>query len=296
MTIMNNYKIKKPVRVLGTPIEEDGQYVINNPAQQNKVCGWVCPNCHKPVIICPPQPGLMFVTCRQCDAKTQITVEPDTDIYVLEDENEAEPGPTPAVVIEPEPEPEPESEPEPEPELEPEPAVTFVPEPEPEPVVAPEPEPEPVVAPEPEPEPIFVAEPKPEPKPVEKDPSKVVSFEIKIPEPPAVSNGQLSWGNIFRRRTFMLKEGSTIIGREDDNEHSDLEFKDGEMSRRSVRIDVKRKPEGGFSYQLTVLRATNPILVNSQRVNIGESVQLQQKSAITMGRTVINFKELTEKK
>ena len=226
----NNQKKKRPVRVLGTPIEKNGTYVIEAAAKQNKVCGWVCPRCHKPIIICPPIPGQMWVTCRTCQVKTLINVNPDTDVSVVE-VPESEPAPVP------------------------------------EPVPAPEP------APVPEPAKEF-------------DESKIVSYDI-----PGPTNGVLSWGNIFRRKKHVLKEGKTIVGRNDPDTHSDLEIEDSRMSRRSVCIEATRKTEGGFAFKLTVLKSGNPVLVDNKQIHEGETVVLEKRNAITLGKTVINFKE-----
>lgn len=232
----NNQKKQRPVRVLGTPVEKNGAYVIEAAAQQNKICGWVCPKCHKPVIICPPIPGQMWVTCRTCSTKTLINVNPDMDVSVVE---------------------------------------------EPEPLI------EPAPAPEPQPEPTPVPEPTPTPPPAVNE-EKVISFPMDMP---TESDGVLSWGNIFRRKKHVLKTGTTVIGRNDPETHSDLEFNDGQMSRRSVSIHVERKAEGGFTYKLTVLKSGNPVLVDNKVVPVGESVMLEKRNAITLGKTVINFKE-----
>lgn len=216
----NNQKKQRPVRVLGTPCEKDGTYYIEAAAKQNKICGWVCPKCHKPIIICPPIPGQMWVTCRTCSTKTLISVEADKDVSVVE-------------------------EPIPEPKL------------------------------------------PPIPPPANYD-KKDDSFTTDIPGP---SNGVLSWGNIFRRKKYILKEGKNIIGRNDPEIHSNLEIDDPSMSRQSVCIDVQRKAEGGFSFKLTVQKSGNPVLVDNKQIREGESVVLEKRNAITMGKTVMNFKE-----
>ena len=260
---MNNEHNMVPVRVLGKPVEEEAQYVIAEPARQNKACGWVCPTCHKPVVICPAEAGEMYVTCRGCSTRTLITVEPDEEVDIVEevlDESiveRVEEAPA-------------------EPIKEEAPAEAIVERVE-----------EPAMPQEPA-KPKFSQE-------------NVITFDIPMPTPtppkaPKESLGQLSWGNIFLRKTHLLKLGTTIIGRNDANAPSDVEFKDGEMSRRSVQISVKALQDNQFSYELTVLKASNPVLVNNQRIEVGQTVELKDKSAITLGRTVINFKILTPKK
>lgn len=262
---MNNEHNMVPVRVLGKPVEEEAQYVIAEPARQNKACGWVCPTCHKPVVICPAEAGEMYVTCRGCSTRTLITVEPDEEVDIVEEALD-------------------------------EPIVERVEE------VLDDPIEERVEEAPAEPIVEKVEEPaKPqEPARPKFSQENVITFDIPIPTPtPKVAKeslGQLSWGNIFLRKTHLLKVGTTIIGRNDANAPSDVEFKDGEMSRRSVQICVKALQDNQFSYELTVLKASNPVLVNNQRIEVGQTVELKDKSAITLGRTVINFRILTPKK
>lgn len=230
---------RKPVRVLGTPIEKDGTYYIEAAAKQNKLCGWVCPKCQKPVVICPPLAGKMWVTCRACATKTLINVNPDVSVTVVSDSEPVSQEPTPT------------------------------------------PPPAPVKEPTTKPETTQVP-------PVPEASENVIAFEIPSRGP---SDGELSWGNIFRRKRHILTEGTTVIGRNDPETHSDLEFDDGRMSRRSVSICVERKAEGGFTYKLTVLKSGNPVLVDNKTIPVGKSVMLEKRNTITMGRTVINFKE-----
>ena len=103
------------------------------------------------------------------------------------------------------------------------------------------------------------------------------------------SNGILQWGNIFNRKKYVLRVGENYIGREDPQAPSDVQFSDPEMSRRSVCIEVT--PTGnGYEFILTVLKATNAVLVNNAPVPIGARVQLVSGSGITLGKTLINFR------
>lgn len=104
------------------------------------------------------------------------------------------------------------------------------------------------------------------------------------------SMGMLSWGNIFCRKKFILPEGKTIIGRKDSDYPSDIEFKDGKMSRRSVTISVTHEDKGWF-FKLTVNKAMNPVYVNNSELAEGESVFLRYGSSIQLGKTIINFHE-----
>lgn len=105
------------------------------------------------------------------------------------------------------------------------------------------------------------------------------------------SPGLLTWGNIFRRKKFELKEGTYVIGRKDGNCHSDIELNDKEVSRRSVVIEVTHK-EDGYYFKMTVKKATNPVLHNNQPLGESESILLNYGDSIQLGRTVINFSKL----
>lgn len=102
------------------------------------------------------------------------------------------------------------------------------------------------------------------------------------------SLGMLSWGNIFARKKHILDEGKTIIGRKDQETHSDIELKDKKVSRRSVEIDVTKK-DGGYFFKLTVLRAANPVYVNYKEISQKESIFLTYGDVIQLGQTLINF-------
>lgn len=103
--------------------------------------------------------------------------------------------------------------------------------------------------------------------------------------------GMLTWGNIFRRKKCVLSEGTYTLGRRDSDYPSDIQFDDDEMSRRSVLLEVIRKPDG-FYYKLTVKKATNPVLYNNKVLDVDESVYMNFDDAFQMGRTVIHFKKV----
>ncbi len=104
------------------------------------------------------------------------------------------------------------------------------------------------------------------------------------------SKGMLSWGNFFNRKKLILSEGQTIIGRQDSDYPSDIEFKDSKMSRRSVTIHVTHEEKGWF-FKLTVNKSTNPVYVNNSELAEGESVFLKYGSSIQLGKTIIHFQE-----
>lgn len=120
---------------------------------------------------------------------------------------------------------------------------------------------------------------------------QVPAKTIKVRSKNNRSTGMLTWGNIFRRKKFVLQEGSYTIGRKDDTYPSDIEFNDDEMSRRSVLLEVTEK-NGGFFYKLTVKKAMNPVLHNNKELAEQESVYLNFGDAFQLGRTVIHFKKV----
>ena len=101
--------------------------------------------------------------------------------------------------------------------------------------------------------------------------------------------GELSWGSFFSRKRHTLKEGATIVGREDPHSPSDIQFDDPEMSRRSVCIEATPTAQG-YIFHLTVLKATNPVLINNKPAPVGTPVQLSNGAVVKLGKTAITFK------
>lgn len=118
---------------------------------------------------------------------------------------------------------------------------------------------------------------------------KVKKPTRKVQSDTTAERGQLVWGNLFRRRRHELRNGSTVIGRNDSNETSDLMFDDPTMSCRSVRIDVNAN-DG--TCLLTVLHATNPVSVNGVNFPEGSSIYLNFNDTLKMGSTVIVYSKL----
>lgn len=104
-----------------------------------------------------------------------------------------------------------------------------------------------------------------------------------------VERGQLIWGKLFRRKRHELRNGSTVIGRNDSEQPSDLMFDDPTMSCRSVRLDIDGN-DG--SCKLTVLHATNPVTVNGVSFPEGSSIYLNFNDTLKMGRTSIVYCKL----
>ena len=104
-----------------------------------------------------------------------------------------------------------------------------------------------------------------------------------------MERGQLVWGGFFSRKRHELRNGATVIGRNDPEEPSDLMFDDPTMSCRSVLLEVDGK-DG--SCKLSVLRATNPVSVNGVNYPEGSSIYLSFGDTLKMGRTTIVYNKL----
>ena len=104
--------------------------------------------------------------------------------------------------------------------------------------------------------------------------------------------GQLVWRKWLVPRSAPLPVGTTTLGRRDDAMPSDLMWRDGNMSARSVSITVSQDKNKSLRYQLTVLRATNPVKVNGRAYSAGSSIYLRFGDEIVMGSTHLTFKPL----
>lgn len=88
---------------------------------------------------------------------------------------------------------------------------------------------------------------------------------------------------------YKLSEGQTIIGRDDDEDPSDISISgDDTISRRSISINIV-PDEYGFDYILKVLNASNPVRVNGKQIRVGEKVYLDLGDVITIGHTNLKF-------
>lgn len=88
---------------------------------------------------------------------------------------------------------------------------------------------------------------------------------------------------------YKLSEGQTIVGREDDEEPSDISITgDDTISRRSIAINIVAD-DYGFDYVLKVLNAANPVRVNGKQIRVGEKTYLDLGDVITIGRTNLKF-------
>lgn len=92
-------------------------------------------------------------------------------------------------------------------------------------------------------------------------------------------------------KDFPLKVGRHIIGRYDEDENSDIAIKnDASISRRSVKIEVGQTARG-YTFKLTVLKATNPVVHNGTPLQAGEAVSLNFGDLIIMGKTKFRFEK-----
>ena len=102
--------------------------------------------------------------------------------------------------------------------------------------------------------------------------------------------GMLVWkedGQLCKRP---LNVGSTIIGRQDEKEMSDISLTDATASRRSVKITVtKGKRSGKFTFKLEVLRTTNAVYVNKNALYAKSSIYLNDGDKIKVGKTVFTL-------
>lgn len=98
----------------------------------------------------------------------------------------------------------------------------------------------------------------------------------------------ITWFGL-RNQRFQLYEGTTTIGRFDEDDTSDIMIRGDEtMSRRSVAIIIEEE-DGIFDYKLKVLNATNKVKVNDQRVKEGSVVYLDFGDIIMLGNSKFKF-------
>ena len=85
--------------------------------------------------------------------------------------------------------------------------------------------------------------------------------------------------------------GHNLVGRDDSDTPSDININDPYISRKSVNIYVMKSPEGtGHTFKLTVMKAANPVFVNSQQMHEGETIYLNYNDKIKLGHTVLTLK------
>ena len=117
---------------------------------------------------------------------------------------------------------------------------------------------------------------------------------------PVAKNVNLSRGCLVQQRglfrsniTHQLAGKETIIGRLCNDSPSDVMVNDDTMSRRSVSIVGESKP-AGIVYKLTVINATNRVLLNGKTLSVGTSVYINFGDTIVLGRTTFKFEKVTD--
>lgn len=112
---------------------------------------------------------------------------------------------------------------------------------------------------------------------------------LDVEETRPLIKGKLVMLRKWLNKSYPLGIGKHTVGRDDADEPSDIAIKnDSTVSRRSVCIEVAQTPKG-YTFKLTVLKATNPVLHNETRLYDGESVSLNFGDVIVMGRTKFRF-------
>lgn len=98
----------------------------------------------------------------------------------------------------------------------------------------------------------------------------------------------ITWFGL-RNKRFQLYEGTTTIGRYDEDATSDIMIRGDEtMSRKSVAISIE-EVDGIFDYKLKVLHATNKVKVNDKRIKEGAETFLDFGDIIMLGNSKFKF-------
>ena len=92
---------------------------------------------------------------------------------------------------------------------------------------------------------------------------------------------------------FPLQEGVYIIGRKSKASTATIGIvtADKSMSREHIRIEVKKDAKGGYKHYLSDNNSKNHTLYNSNYLENGEIVVLNNNDEIIIGRTVLRFNE-----
>lgn len=99
---------------------------------------------------------------------------------------------------------------------------------------------------------------------------------------------ELRKGFFSKNKMHSLREGVVTIGRKDSASPSDIMFDDPTISRQSLMLQVEKKNNNNvtyYSYNLTVRKATNPVIYNGDMLLEGDIVELKIDDEITIGQT-----------
>lgn len=94
-------------------------------------------------------------------------------------------------------------------------------------------------------------------------------------------------------QSFSLHEGLFIIGRKSKASHATIQIDthDKSMSREHIRIEVKKDAKGGYKHYLSDNNSKNHTLYNSNYLQEGEIVILNNNDEIIIGHTILRFNE-----
>ncbi len=93
------------------------------------------------------------------------------------------------------------------------------------------------------------------------------------------------------QQSFILPEGISVIGRKSSASKATLmiETADRSMSREHIRIEVKKDEHGNYKHYLSDNNSKNHTLYNSNYLEEGEVVVLNNNDEIVIGHTVLRF-------
>ena len=121
------------------------------------------------------------------------------------------------------------------------------------------------------------------------DQESLTTHKVRLNRGNAQTSGRLVWGGLLRRKSYILHEGENYIGRNDSEIPSDVTIDDEYVSRRSILIEVTPAAKG-YTYKLTVMKCTNPVLINGKEQQVGNSIYLNYGDTILVGNTTLTFK------
>lgn len=130
--------------------------------------------------------------------------------------------------------------------------------------------------------------------PLDKPPFKPDS-ETELIQPQRKNTGKLTViaNTDTFEQIFSLREGVFIVGRKSKVSNASIQIVTGDksMSREHLRIEVKKDAKGGFKHYLSDNNSKNHTLYNSNYLEDGEVVVLNNNDEIIIGRTVLRFNE-----
>jgi predicted Zn finger-like uncharacterized protein len=121
------------------------------------------------------------------------------------------------------------------------------------------------------------------------------SSDTMVIQHPKIGRGKITvlQNEDTREQVFPLHEGLTVIGRKSDVPQADINILTGDrsMSRKHIRIEVKKDAKGGYKHYLSDNNSKNQTLYNGSYLGKGDVVVLNDNDEIIIGRTVLRFNE-----